>query len=112
MDCRKTRSMITSYIDNKLKENLVEDFLKHVKKCSDCADELEVYFVVASGLKVLDGEAEDEIADYKEALKVKMLQSEVIIKNNYRKAVVKYSIFTLETICVIIIVLLRFRIWF
>ena len=58
----------------------MEQFLHHIENCSECYDELEVYFIVFSGIRQLDNDQED-ISDFKGELK-KYIQSK---KEKYHK---------------------------
>lgn len=68
MDCREAQSLIVPFIENQLQAEQEEAFIKHIGQCSDCYDELEVYFIVFSGIRQLDGETQD-ISDFKGELK-------------------------------------------
>ena len=54
MDCRTAQSLINSYIEKKMTIEQLEQFLKHVKNCPSCYDELETYFIVYYAMKSLD----------------------------------------------------------
>lgn len=64
MDCREAQSLIVPFIENKLNDEQLEEFLYHIERCSECYDELEVYFIVLSGIRQLDGNEKD-ISDFK-----------------------------------------------
>lgn len=72
MDCREAQSLYTAFIDQKLDIDKTEEFIQHIETCSNCRDEIEVYFIVYSGIRQLDNEEED-ISDFQAAFK-KMLQ--------------------------------------
>jgi hypothetical protein len=60
MDCSTAEGMVNRYINRTLDEKELEAFLKHIKTCSSCYDELETYFIVHEATKQLDEEQEDE----------------------------------------------------
>lgn len=68
MDCREAQSCIVPFIENKLTDEQTEAFLNHIEHCNDCYDELEVYFIVFSGIRQLDSETQN-ISDFKGELK-------------------------------------------
>lgn len=109
MDCRDIQSLITPYIEDKLDDNQLEAFLDHIKACTECQEELEVYFIVDSGLKQLDGKMES--GNIKEILRDRLLASQQYIKNKYSILITKYAVITLATLATILMVLLQFRIW-
>lgn len=54
MKCMEARRMITPFIKKELGEKDQEEFLKHVERCADCKDELDIYFTVHRALESLD----------------------------------------------------------
>lgn len=68
MNCREAQSLIVPFIEDKLDDEQLEAFLEHIESCSECYDELEVYFIVFSGTRQLDDKY-DEISDFKGELK-------------------------------------------
>jgi hypothetical protein len=42
------------FINGELDINQLEEFVNHLKSCPDCMEELEVYYVLVSGMKQLD----------------------------------------------------------
>lgn len=57
MTCQQAQSLITEYVQDQLDMKTLERFLQHVTNCPDCLEELEVYYIVFTGIKRLD---EDE----------------------------------------------------
>ena len=80
MTCREAQSCIVPFIEDKMDDERMEQFLHHIENCSECYDELEVYFIVFSGIRQLDNDQED-ISDFKGELK-KYIQSK---KEKYHK---------------------------
>ena len=52
--CREIEKMVMPYINHQLDETQLEQFLKHVKNCPACREELEIYYTVSVGLWQLD----------------------------------------------------------
>ena len=46
MTCREAQSCIVPFIEDKMDDERMEQFLHHIENCSECYDELEVYFIV------------------------------------------------------------------
>ena len=69
MDCKTAKSMVNAYIEGTLSDDECTDFLKHVKKCEDCYDELETYFIVDYSLKYLDEDSSGRSYDMQKVLK-------------------------------------------
>lgn len=66
--CREAQSLIVPFIEDKLDDEHLEAFLNHIENCSECYDELEVYFIVFSGTRQLDNDY-DDISDFKGELR-------------------------------------------
>lgn len=54
MTCKEAQDLIMPYINDKLDVDQLEEFLEHIEYCSDCKEELEVYFTLLTGMKQLD----------------------------------------------------------
>ncbi|WP_167956276.1 anti-sigma factor family protein [Anaerosporobacter faecicola] len=54
MTCKEAQGLIMPYINDKLDVDQLEEFLTHIEQCSDCKEELEVYFTLLTGMKQLD----------------------------------------------------------
>lgn len=52
--CKEAQGLIVPYINDKLDIKQLEQFLEHIETCSDCREELEVYFTLLTGMKQLD----------------------------------------------------------
>ncbi|MDO4321723.1 MAG: zf-HC2 domain-containing protein [Lachnospiraceae bacterium] len=60
MNCMEARRMVTPFIKRELTDKESEQFLKHIEHCSDCMDELDIYFTVYKALDSLDSGAHHE----------------------------------------------------
>lgn len=49
------------FIDNKLSIEQLEEFMEHIRSCPDCMEELEVHYILLTGMRRLD--ADKELAD-------------------------------------------------
>ena len=68
MECQEAQAMIVPFIEGRLDDEQTERFIEHVEQCSDCYDELEVYYIVMVGVKQLD-EENHPIVDFNGDLK-------------------------------------------
>lgn len=55
MTCLEVQSKIIAYIDDKLEKEEKMDFLKHVRGCANCREELDIYYTMIEGMRQLDG---------------------------------------------------------
>lgn len=103
MDCREAQSLIVPFIENTLTREQLELFLDHIDHCSDCYDELEVYFIVYSGLRQLDAEEQD-ISDFKSELKQYILKQRLILEK-YMQNKRRITVSSLVTVIIFFILL-------
>ena len=54
MDCKTAQSLVIPYIDDKLDDQLLKDFLDHIAGCKECYEELEIHFTIRYALRRLD----------------------------------------------------------
>ncbi len=54
MTCLEAQSNIIAYIEGDLDKETRIDFLKHIKSCDDCREELDIYYTMIEGMRQLD----------------------------------------------------------
>lgn len=54
MTCLEAQSKIIAYIEHKLDRNEKMDFLRHMRQCKDCKEELNIYYTMIEGMRQLD----------------------------------------------------------
>ena len=73
MDCVRAQKLIRPYLDGKLSDREVEEFLDHVESCPACHDELEIYFSI---YQTLGEETDDGDYNFTRKLDEKLQRSE------------------------------------
>ena len=58
MNCKQAQRLLVPYINGELDEKEEGEFVKHIRHCSECYEELEVYATVFAGIRQLDGAEE------------------------------------------------------
>lgn len=94
MDCRLTQQMIARYMKHDLEPEEMENFIQHVKGCSECYEELEIYYTIESGLRQLDSEVMN-FQNLKNRLDGELYYAETSLKRHRRFKVFGYTINTL-----------------
>lgn len=56
MNCLEAQGLIMKYINNELSAVDLECFLEHIEQCSDCKEELEIYYILTTGMQQLDND--------------------------------------------------------
>lgn len=87
LNCLQCQSKITQYIEDKLSENEIQEFIRHVNECSNCYEELDIYYTLLIGMKYLDND-ENIPADFRSQLKERLEQDESMI---HRRKKIKTS---------------------
>lgn len=67
MNCLEAQSKIMAFIENKLPDDELREFIKHVRSCPNCYEELDIYYTLIVGMKQLD-ESDNISTDFKNAL--------------------------------------------
>ena len=61
MTCKEAQNLVMDYINRNLGEKKLESFLKHIRECKECYEELEIYYMIHFAIQRLDS---DEHASY------------------------------------------------
>ena len=72
MDCNTALSYIEPFLRNEMSDEEKEGFIRHVRNCKDCRNELEFYYITHAVFNELDKDMETENADYIAALDKKL----------------------------------------
>ncbi len=54
MNCKMTEKLIPKFIDNKLDEYELDEFVAHTDQCEQCKEELSIQFLVSVGMERLE----------------------------------------------------------
>lgn len=92
MNCREAQALISKYVQDQLDVKTLEAFLQHVKNCPDCMEELEVYYIVFTGIKRLD-EDENIAVNYHTEFEREIKKSELSVKRVKTRVHIKKGIY-------------------
>lgn len=106
MNCKETQRLLVPYINGELEEKEEEEFVRHVRNCPECYEELEVYATVFAGIRQLDG-AEEEI-DYRTLVEDSLDTSEEDVRDE--RFLTTYA-FLLKTAATVVLFYMMIR-WF
>lgn len=79
MDCKETQRLLVSYINGELDAGEESEFVRHIRRCPECYEELGVYATVFAGVRQLDG-GEEEI-DYRTLVEDSLENSEEDVRD-------------------------------
>lgn len=101
MDCREAQSLINQFIDDRMDDDTSRDFIKHIRHCPSCYDDLEVNYTVMAVIRLLeDGE---EILDLPRQLNHKIEEKEAEIEQRHRSWMVRRIVAVLSCVAGIFI---------
>lgn len=109
LTCKQAEKMVMPYIDGRLDEEELEDFLSHVNECPACREELEIYFTVYVGLRQLD--TGTGVYDITGALGESMDLSWMKVRAVRLRKAVCYAVNTLVTVSILVMLAMQLRIW-
>lgn len=105
MDCKEVQRNITAFLDDELDGRSSESFLRHIKECPECREELSIQYLVREGTARLEeGGSFDLNSDLEELL----AYSSRKIKNQRLAAFCIYFLEFVAIIAVIFILVLVF----
>ena len=58
MTCLEAQSNIMAFIEKKLPDDVIPDFVKHMRYCKNCREELEIYYTLIVGMHQVDNNQE------------------------------------------------------
>lgn len=90
----EAQKMIMPFINGQLNDDELEKFLNHIRTCSECMEELEVYYTLITSMKQLDQDQELS-DDYHQDLIDVLNKTDERIKNNKRRLLAKRVFLTL-----------------
>ena len=73
MDCKEFNGLIQDFLNDRLDEMKLSEFLSHIEECEVCRDELRIQYLIYEGLARLE-----EGATFDEGIKLTAIASEII----------------------------------
>ncbi|MBQ6544358.1 MAG: zf-HC2 domain-containing protein [Lachnospiraceae bacterium] len=59
MDCSEAKKLVVPFVEHKISDEQTGDFIKHVRNCPTCYEELETYYTIYSALDYMDSGARE-----------------------------------------------------
>lgn len=109
LSCREAEKMVMPFIEERLDEQELEQFLDHISGCESCREELEIYYIVSLGLQQLDsGNAGYDLAG---ALEDSLDLAWLKVRAARLRKVICYAVETLCVTGVLTALVLQLRLW-
>ena len=95
MECTEAKKLVMPYVERKIPDDKVGDFIKHVRSCPSCYDELETHFIVNEAMNQLTEEGETTL-DFKVLLEQNLRQAERhVLRLRLQKVLVLWTLITI-----------------
>lgn len=91
MTCLEAQSNIMAFVDKKLEDDKIKDFVRHMRFCPNCSEELEIYYTLIVGMRQLDNNSELS-HNFKKDLDDELTKLENKLKNAKRFKVSTFSL--------------------
>ncbi|MCR4629562.1 MAG: zf-HC2 domain-containing protein [Clostridium sp.] len=111
LSCAEEERLVEPYIRDQLRGVKLSAFLKHLDSCESCREELEIYYMIDTGLKQLDRSGDLGPMDIAGSLKQKVAASHAkmhFLRNLYIGSV---AVYTLTVMAIVMTMLLQIRVW-
>lgn len=110
MDCKEARSLVMPFIREEIPEEKLEPFLKHIAKCKDCYEELEIYYTVHAGIQGLD---QDQFATYdlSGALRTELEEAQERVRSHHAFTIFRIVVGAGAVALTLLAALFQFRRW-
>ena len=111
MTFKEAESLVIPYIRHELDrdDQVMEEFLDHIDSCENCREELEIYYTVEVGIRQLDNDTGSY--NIKGDMEEDLLASRQKLYGIHLLDVARYSVDTLITISLVVMVVLQARLW-
>ena len=101
LECEQAEKLIQSYVQNRIPEEKLEEFISHVRNCPVCYDELETYFIINLATRYLDND-EKQSYNLKGRLEEDLKEKEAMIRRKRKRNRVFSVLIFLMTVLVLL----------
>lgn len=92
MTCIEAQKRMTLFMEEKLDTDTLTGFLEHIRGCKSCREDLEVYYTLFAGMKLLD-EDRPGATGYNVNFEKHMKKAEDKIRRKKRREIRKRVVF-------------------
>lgn len=108
MDCKEFNGLIHDFLNDRLNETELSEFLAHIESCDNCRDELRIQYLIYEGLERLEaGDTFDVDRDLADVMKLqkKRLDKRMGIK----MAAIASEIITISAFVIVLFLVLFYQ---
>lgn len=110
MTCLEARKRIYDYLNNRLSDQELKEFLNHVESCHECMEELRITHMVYSGVASLDSD-DDEGLNIDGIFRKNLQESKFYLFRLATRKVIRITIDTAIFWSILVTFILQVRIW-
>lgn len=103
MNCKEAQRLLVPYINGELEEKEEDEFVRHIRRCPECYEELEVYSTVFAGIRQLDGA--EEVINYRTLVEDSLENSEEDMKDEHFLGMYTFLLRTAATVVLFYIIM-------
>lgn len=104
MKCKDFIRIMPEFINETMNEENYDDFIKHVKICDSCKDELEIHYMIQVGLERIEKDSVKSF-DIPKELKNQLKRYEERAEVLFKREIYKRVIFIIANICTLILII-------
>ena len=104
MNCNDFIRIMPKFIDETMAEEDYDNFIKHVKECASCKDELEIHYMIQVGLERIETDTTKSF-DIPKELENQLIRYEERADFLFKREVYKKVVFYLANLCALILVI-------
>lgn len=81
MNCQEAQACIQPFLSHQLDVGKLDAYMKHIRSCPSCKEDLEIHYMVLVGLKLLDEDPSSrEETDLSASLREELEETELYLK--------------------------------
>lgn len=103
MNCKEAQRLLVPYINGELEEKEEDEFVRHIRHCPECYEELEVYSTVFAGIRQLDGA--EEVINYRTLVEDSLENSEEDVRDEHFLGMYTFLLRTAATVVLFYIIM-------
>lgn len=108
MDCKEFNGLIQDFLNDRLSEMKLSEFLTHLESCDDCRDELRIQYLIYEGLERLEsGDTFDVDKDLSDLMKLQ--RKRLRMRRDIKLTAIASEIITTAAFVIVLFVVLFYQ---
>lgn len=108
MDCKEFNGLIQDFLNDRLSEMKLSEFLSHIENCDNCRDELRIQYLIYEGLERLEaGDTFDVDKDLADLMKLQKKQ--LGVRHGIKMTAIASEIITTAAFIIVAFVVLFYQ---